>query len=433
MAKLPDLPYTDLNHPDWHHGRVGSTAAKERWLYLGFALFWNAVAQPIFWLLALKEKNLELWKIALVALFPLVGFWLLYLAAIKWLQWRRFGQPVLEMDPFPGSLGGEVGGTIELPLRYRMGRKIDVSLSCVHEYVSGSGKNRSRHEQVLWRERGTAFSEMGLRGTRIKFKFAVPEEQPPTSAPSSDCIKWVVHIACSLAGADLDQTFKLLVLKTETPLRSRLSLPTTVDTPEPRKLPASLVRLSQTPQGLRILYPISRNRGAGMAMFIFGLAFTGFPALFLLAGIGNYGTDDAFGMIFTVFSGFFVVVFLGVGLLILALGLYALFNSLEVIITPEVVISRRRWLGIPVTRTLARRDIDTLVNAITGQGGQGAKATVQYRLEALAPGGQRVRLGDSIKGRPLARYLMQAIGEALGKTEWIERSRRFGLASRSKR
>ena len=205
MAKLPELPYTDPSHPDWQHGRIGSTAAKERWYYLGFALFWNAVAQPVFWLLALQEKNLELWKIALVALFPLVGFWLLYLAAIKWLQWRRFGQPVLEMDPFPGSLGGEVGGTIELPLRYRMGRKIDVSLSCVHEYVSGSGKNRSRHEKVLWRERGTAFSEMGLRGTRIKFKFAVPEHQPPTSAPSSDCIKWVVHIACSLPGADLDQ------------------------------------------------------------------------------------------------------------------------------------------------------------------------------------------------------------------------------------
>ena len=72
----------------------------------------------------------------MVALFPLLGLWLGWVAAIKWLQWKRFGNLELQMDPFPTSPGGDASGTIELLIPYRAGKTVDVTLSCIKVRIS---------------------------------------------------------------------------------------------------------------------------------------------------------------------------------------------------------------------------------------------------------------------------------------------------------
>lgn len=417
------IAFTDAAHPQWNGGRVRSTAARERWALLAMAVFWNLMAQPLFWLVAVNEPDLEAWKLALIGLFPLVGVGLLYAAAVKWLQWRRFGALTLEMDPFPAAPGGDLGGTIEIPLRYALGFAVEVSLSCVQVQIS-QGKNKNRSERVLWRDRVQIEAEPGMRGSRVRFSFSIPEDQPATTPPSRDYIKWVVHLHAAMAGADLDQTFEVPVLADAEPRRSRRGPRNTARREQPAPLPANLVRLEHTVQGLRLYYPASRGRTMGLALTIFGAVFALVP--WFIVHQSSAFAGDGFGMIFLVTGGLFGLVFGLVGLLLLLFGLHALFNSLEVLVSERGVISTRRLLGFGSSRRLERNAIQTLCYRINAQQGSGAKAKVHYVLEAVPEAGKAVCLGDGIRGRPLAGQVMAEIGQALGRTDWVESSRRRG-------
>ncbi|WP_132974290.1 hypothetical protein [Thiogranum longum] len=119
------------------------------------ALAWNVIAQPLFWLTAFNNPEAGGWKMVLTGLFPFIGLLLAWVAAVKWLQWKRFGKAELTMDPFPASPGGDAGGTIELPLNYRPDETMDITICCIKVTIRHSSKGNTRHESVLWRERAT--------------------------------------------------------------------------------------------------------------------------------------------------------------------------------------------------------------------------------------------------------------------------------------
>jgi hypothetical protein len=386
------------------------------------ALVWNAIAQPMFWLVALKESNVELTAMLFAGLFPLVGLGLAYVAAVKWLQWRRFGNLELLMDPFPGSLGGDVGGVIEIPIRYRPAKTVELTLSCINVVVKRGRKNNSRSENVLWRERAELSVEPGMRGSRVSFRFSVPADQLATTAPSDNCIKWVVHLHRTLPGADLDQTFELPVVATGTPQQSRRVHKVSEQAANAAELPQSNVVMERTAEGLRFFYPTSRGRLMGFMMLAFGSVF-GIVPWFISTNFSDYASGGAFGTIFIVFGGFFVLVFGLIATLLIGFGLYSMFNSLEVDVSGEGVVSTRNVLGFKFQRSLRGADIRQLRFKISGQQGHGARATVHYLLEAVSASGKPVCLGDSIKGKPLARRLMHELGSVLGHAEWSEAQR----------
>jgi len=68
------------------------------------ALVWNFRA----------ELRADTVKAPWVGVFVLAGLWLLYLAGKSWLQWRRFGTLPLTLDPYRVTVGGDLGGTIEI-------------------------------------------------------------------------------------------------------------------------------------------------------------------------------------------------------------------------------------------------------------------------------------------------------------------------------
>ena len=424
-----DIPVTDRRHPQWKQGRIRSRASKERWTLVGMALVWNAIAQPLFWFVALDDANVDPVATWVTALFPLAGFGLIYAAAVKWLQWRRFGNLELVMDPFPGSPGGDVGGVIEIPTRYQPGTTVQITLSCINVIIRRGGKNNSRSENALWLERAELAVEPGMRGSRVSFRFKVPADQPTTTEPSDNCIKWVVHIHREMPGADLDQTFELPVLDTGTPQQSRRIHKYSLQIAEAARLPEHDIVMARTAEGLRFFYPASRNRGMGLAMLLFGACFGIVPWMFS-TGFSDIASGDAFGMIFILFGGFFVLVFGVIGLLLVTFGIYSLFNSLDVKITGQGIVSTRNVLGLTFRHALQRKDIRELRFKINVRQGQGVKAKLHYLLEAIPASGKPVCLGDGIKGKPLARRLMQELGEALGHTEWSE-GRRLSARLRS--
>ncbi len=398
-------PWRD--NKNWQHGRVTSTTRREMGAMWLITLVLVGFSAPVIWFVLPQELGDGNRAVLLVLLFPLVGLWTAYRAVLRTMEWRRFGRLYLDLDPFPGSLGGDAGGTVELPIVYRGNVRFDVSLSCVHSRVSGHGKNRSRHESVVWRGKAFVPGEPGVRGTRVRFRFAVPEQLPGSEPESDDYHYWAVHLRADLPGVDLDRTFEVPVFETDQPIRSRSRVPYAAEVAAGLELPGNIVRVYRGAEGLRLDYPASRSRGVGGAMLLMGTLFVGAPLSVALASGDTSSVAASAGL------GFFVVVFGLVGLTTGLLGAYLMGNSLQVQVSGRGLLTRRRLFGLPLRSRFVSADrVQGVDHEIGMQTGQGARATVRYRVHATLRDGASVCLGDGIRGRPLADQVLHLIREA---------------------
>ena len=402
---------------------VKSTTAKELGVMLFFALAWNAMTGALVWNFR-AELAVDSVKLLWVGVFVLAGLWLLYLALKSYLQWRRFGSLHLSVDPHPVAVGGDLGGVIEIPgLRATYNAPFEVTVSCIHVTVRRSGKRRSRHERVQWRERGTVAGEPGVRGTRLRFRFAVPDNLPATTPPSNSYYKWVVHVHGELPGVDLDQTFEVPVEKSDAPQQSRSGIDytaeqgTAVSAIAASKPQEASVQIGYGAQGLRLFYPSARNRGMGVAVLIFGLVFGGVP-VFLSTQLLATPMSGAFAVFTLGATGFMALIFGLFAVLLVVAGLYLLGNSLEVVISPRGLETVRRVYGMPMRRRYFARELITgLQSKISGQTGQGAKAKVRYTIKAEMSDGRAVTIGDGIRGVTEAKRVLAQVRKHLGVQE----------------
>lgn len=174
----------------WETPNIRSEAKKTAIMIWGFAILWSAVSSPVLFFL---PEELERGNVAalLGLLFPLVGIFLLFKAVKTTLEYRRFGKVLVEMDPFPGAIGGHVGGRIQV-LRLEYDQVVDpsshisVRLECVHSYMSGSGDDRSRRESIKWAEQGQPRTESAGQGVVLSFRFDVPDNLPEADVDQTD-------------------------------------------------------------------------------------------------------------------------------------------------------------------------------------------------------------------------------------------------------
>ena len=387
---------------DWQYGRVTSSAGPGVWILWLFTVLLVALSVPMLAFVLPDELAKGHWPVLFVLAFPLAGFWAVYQAILKTLEWRRFGRLVLELDPFPGSLGGDAGGWVDLPVPFDGESRFQVSLSCIHVGTTGRGRHRSRHEQAIWQDERTLPGDFGSRGTRLRFWFQLPGTLPESEPPSDDFHYWAVHLRAALPGIDLDRVFEVPVFETVEPQLARYKPRGGPHSRSP-DLPRQIVRVSRTTEGLRLDYPASRNRSLGLAVLVAGLFFLSIT--FALGwGIWDEGslTDLA-----RVLRGFVLLLSGVAGISLVVGGLYLLANSLQVLLGRQHLATRRRLLGIPVQlRHVSGDDVTGLHHAIAGQTGQGPGATVRYALYATLADGSRMSLGDGLKGRVLADQML---------------------------
>ncbi|MDH3410173.1 MAG: DUF3592 domain-containing protein, partial [Gammaproteobacteria bacterium] len=170
--KYADKPW--LLNDDWHTATVRSSSKTSMYGVWAFAAFWNLVSAPLPFLLYDEVVNKQNYIALVGLLFTAVGIWLLTWAIRQTLEWKRFGATPVTLDPFPGSIGGHVGGTIEIGVPFNAANEFEVTLTNLHHYVSGSGKNRDRKEKAKWQDTLIAHAEPGGRGTKLTFRFDVP-------------------------------------------------------------------------------------------------------------------------------------------------------------------------------------------------------------------------------------------------------------------
>ena len=135
------------------------------------------------------------------------------------MQFRKFGNSIFEMDATPGVLGGVLNGRIQTNLRTRPDEGVRLMLSCIRRVTSGSGKNRSTREKVLWQDTflvpgGETAS--GPRGVSVPVSLTIPYESGPESDPeASSPVEWRLEAAAELSGVDFAARFEIPVFRTD--------------------------------------------------------------------------------------------------------------------------------------------------------------------------------------------------------------------------
>ena len=393
-----------LMNDDWQSATIRSSSKASMYGVWAFAAFWNLVSAPLPFVMydeVLNKKN----YIALVGLlFTAVGIWLIIWAIRRTLEWKRFGATPVVLDPFPGSIDGHVGGTIDVGLPFDPAHDFSLTLTNIHSYMSGSGKNRSRTEKAEWQDAIVAHAEPGGRGTRLTFRFDVPEGLSESDVDQDDSYYlWRLGLNADLDGTDIDRSYEIPVFATATESRSlsRLAIDRSharQDTHADESI-LKIIRLQQGATGRSMLYPIGRNIGSSLAAFIVGAAF---------AAVGWWLISDEGRLVFG-------SVFGGVGALVGIFALYMMINSLEVSRDSNGIRTTRRILGIPVKRSYMGRDAFVkFMKKSSFQSQGGGKHVMYYSIYAVDIGADKVVVGEGFKGESEANAAIRLIGRELG-------------------
>ena len=312
---------------EWMDNRIRSSARSTLWFAWGFAVFWNAISSPIpFILPAELAKGNQLAWVAII--FPLIGLGLLIWAIRQTLNWRRFGTTLLQMDPFPGAIGGDVGGTVELRLPYNPDYRFQVTLTCLHAYTRRTSDGNKTVRDARWQDEQLAEVQYG---TRLGFVFHPPDDLPESSEGEDSWHEWTVQISATLPGTDFDRSWVVPVFSDAGPQAMRARVRPRQPDVDSQFLSDNLVRIRETGAGLELYYPYLRHPGMAFGTLLTGAGFVGFAWLFHAAS----GTG---GM-----TGLFIWLFTLVGIPIITLGLYILGNSLHVTAGRQGLTTVRGW------------------------------------------------------------------------------------------
>jgi hypothetical protein len=385
----------------WHDNRILSNARSAVWFAWGFAVFWNAISAPIPFILPgeLAKGNQLAW-IALV--FPVVGFGLLVRAIRQTLNWRRFGTTRLQLDPFPGAIGGDVGGVLELRLAYHPEYRFRVTLTCQHVYTRRTNNGNRTVRDAQWQDEQLAEVQPGMHGTRLRFLFRPPDNLPGSSAADTSRHEWTVQIAASLPGMDFDRSWEIPVFRdagpqtASDPVRHRSTGVDSLD------LPDRVVRFRETGDGIEFYYPYVRQTGLAFGTLVTGGGFAGFAWLFQAAK----GKD----IVSSVFPGLFAAV----GVLILVGGIYLLGNSLRVTVGRQELRVVRGILGLQFARRVSADGITGIEKSIAMQYRQGNRTHAYYRIQVHTCDGRSITAGSGIPGASRVEFIIRRMRAALG-------------------
>lgn len=380
--------------------KIDSGGKAGMWGSWFFALIWNGISAPLFF--AIPEEFAKGNKLILIGgLFPLIGIGILIYAVRATMEYRRFGKIELAMDPYPGAIGGEMAGTLDIPVKLSRQDHYTATLSCIHVYTTGSGKNRSTKHKVVWQESGTPAAFATGTGTRLVVRFQVPEGLPDSAPASSDYHMWKLTVRGEIPGVDLNRSFEI-PMEVGTTTSGTLGKHTlTVENGPPPEIPSSLLRMTSTPHGTLMIYPMARMKGAAFATVLFG-------SIFLAVAYFAGQHIDGMGWLF---SGVFGVV----GLAVLLWGLWMPFNSLKVVASPQGVMIQRRWLNIPLFSRRMARDVITDIERVQGMQSQvGNKTIIYYQIQARGRDGRTLTLGENIPDNLMADRILRKIKEATG-------------------
>lgn len=203
---------------EWHAGKISDNSGIQIFFWGFFAAFWNAISWTIF-IVAWRDDDAGFVPLAFISLFIAVGIGLLVPFVRSIIHWRKFGSSSFELAENPGVIGGTLGGIIHTRKNIRPRDGFTFKLACIERVVTGSGKNQSTSETVLWEsgeERTQDAAADNFRYSSLPVIIDIPYDSPETSlANPRRQVIWVLMVAAEVPGLNYSAKFPVPVFKTE--------------------------------------------------------------------------------------------------------------------------------------------------------------------------------------------------------------------------
>jgi len=399
----PERPW--LWKEEWATGEIKSSTKALMLFVLFFAAMWNAIAIPMS-AIVLNEAVLGDGdrKGLIVLLFPAVGLLLIAWAAYLVIQWRKFGRSVFRMAEVPGVIGGKLSGVVEVPVNIRPEGGFHLTLNCINKRTTGSGKNRSTHEHVLWQDTRVVSRELyedDPTRTAIPVAFGIPYDARATdSSDSNNEIIWRLEAKAAVAGVDFHAQFDVPVFMTEasspgfvldeTPLAPYLAQSDPLT-----GLAASGVRVTPlSGGGVRMEFPMARHKGLATGMTVFLALWTGVIVIML-----KFGAPILFPIVFGLLE-----------LLFLYLVLDMWFGSSRIEARFQELEFSGGLFGGGKTRNLLFEEIEEIKPTRGMQSG----SKLYYSLAVKTTAGKTHTIAKNIEGLRTAEMVAKTLTDALG-------------------
>ncbi len=404
----PDAPWRWRE--EWQDGVLSTSSKNLMWMIVAFATLWNLISLPVLFFVPEEVLDKGNYLALLGLLFPLVGVGLIVWAVLLWKRWRRFGCTRLVLKTMPAALGGALEAHLELPSALPSDAELDLRLSCVHRRVSGSGKNRSTHEDYLWQDdlRIELAGARRMPGGHLPVRFRLPADQPQSDwAKARSQIIWRLDVSSDIPGVDYRAQFDLPVFdrgpeyhldpndelsrEESTDRRESKDHQGTQDTAgDWRRLP---LVAELTGSGHRYYFPPARQKPVAAIVTLFALVFS---------GIG-FGMGAASEWIFAVVFGLF-------GLLMLWAALYLWLYRSELVVRKGELGYRRGWFALGKPRSIFSYQIKSLDLKSGSRSGN----RQYYDLSAETLDGKTLKLAHGLAGKRDCQALLRRIKQQLG-------------------
>jgi HEAT repeats len=333
---------------------------------------------------------------------------------------ERYGETYFEFNALPFSPGKRVSGQIQLRLDASARHGIDLRLSCIRRIVTGSGKEQSTNEIVLWQDDKNvpqAALSAGPLGSAIPVDFGIPQDAYETDHDEArDQLLWVLTAKADVSGVDYSDKFEVPVFRTggsaapSAPDPFASGLASTFGSAAAGTAPAfesdsseisaplhPKVVVSTTNDGSTEFYfPAFRNPGQTLGLLLFTAIWTG--VVYFLA---HSKAPWFFAAVFGFFDSILVYGFL-----------QSAFGSTRIVVGQGKVVSEHKMLGGGAPREIPFSDIQAVV---AGMGIQSSNATSgSYRVRLQTKGGKEFSIADNISDRQEARWIVAQIEKLVG-------------------
>ncbi len=322
---------------------INSSEKSSHWIFMAFGAVFIAFSAPIFINLS-QELYSGNYEILIALIFPLAGFFIAYKGYKQRQTYLFFGPTPLTPSPNIGQIGGQVGGSIDINNPWEQ-RVLNVHLSCLHIYSTGTGDNKSTHTDIVWLEKSQPYDRPSGSGSRLEFCFDVPDDQPVKgSFNGRGTIHWEVMIDGIIHGRQFQRHWKIPVEKGDS--LSSIRIPDvhtqSVKAAQKERAEQSVsdqINTQVTEGGLDILSEQGRNKSMSFGLTLFGL-------IFLSAGVflGYQAIEEG------VMLWFMSFIFSLVGGGIFLFGLFLIGRKLECKIIGGRVYVRRSVYGFVIYR-----------------------------------------------------------------------------------
>ncbi len=410
----PDKPW--LWREDWAAGRANGSDPRANITIWVFTAFWDFISVFIAFSVVPKLLSTGDLRVLIALIFPVAGVFITGFAVRGTLRTMRYGRTSFQFDTLPFTPGGRVKGTIHLKLPTSTPHGIDLRLTCKRRIVTGSGKNRSVNDVVLWQEEKNLPAEsvmQGLRDAEIPVDIAIPPDAYEANDDNpNDKVIWELQASADVPGVDFTDKYELPVFRTQT---TGFGAQTSGFTPSTQSAFATQAAQEEQPapppkqthvvytedeRGTGFYFPPLRNPGQAAGVVFFATIWSA-VVYFLWV---HQGVPWLFRIVFSLFE-----------ILVGYMLLNVIFGSALIRVREGALEVRSAIMGIGTLQRLAFNDVASI--SPLNQGRTNTKGELLYGINIRRSDGRDINIAPDSLTETEAKWIDATLERAMGRKQ----------------